>query len=50
MKKAEITETEFERERKSWQTPQVIAGTLEQAELNAGTTDDGDALATPDNS
>ena len=36
--------------RKTWQTPQVILGRLEQAELNAGLTDDGDVLLTPDNS
>ena len=36
--------------RRTWQTPQVITGTMDQAEFNVGLTDDDDGGATPDNS
>ena len=36
--------------RKPWQPPQIIVGTMEQAELNTGAIDDGDGGTTPDNS
>ena len=36
--------------RKTWQTPLVILGALEQAEFNVGLTDDGDGGATTGNS
>ena len=52
MKNDIIAETQFESERarKTWQTPLVILGALEQAEFNVGLTDDGDGGATTGNS